>query len=55
MTVGLADVSSRLQFGSESEAEKYIRDMVCEQVIHSVHAYIRTIRVSSKFWAWSGS
>ena len=28
MTVGLADVSTRLQFSGEQEAEKYIRDMV---------------------------
>ena len=28
MTVGLADVSSRIGLGSEQEAEKYIRDMV---------------------------
>jgi len=28
MTVSLADVSSRLNFRSELEAEKYIRDMV---------------------------
>ena len=28
MTVGLADVSSRIGLSSEQEAEKYIRDMV---------------------------
>ena len=28
MTVGLADVSSRVGLSSEQEAEKYIRDMV---------------------------
>lgn len=28
MTVSMADVSTRLNFSSEQEAEKYIRDMV---------------------------
>ena len=31
MTVSLADVSTRLQFSGEKEAEKYIRDMVWKQ------------------------
>ncbi len=28
LTVGIADVSTKLELGSEQEAEKYIRDMV---------------------------
>lgn len=35
MTVGLADVSTRLQFSGAKEAEKYIRDMIEDDEVHA--------------------
>ena len=43
MTVSLADVSTRLQFGSEQEAEKYIRDMVSPSVTRTMTGTLHNI------------
>ncbi len=43
LTVGLADVSTKLELSSEQEAEKYIRDMV------TIHTQNLSVTVSSKY------